>query len=150
MKASSAISSFSETCRPEHRQWMRFTNTSPPSASVPRTTNRKCTKRGKALTIQDLNNRRLLRIWGTGKATREFFYVEDAAEAITLAAEKYNKSDPVNVGAGFEIAIKDLVELLHSGEYPKGHASRCLHLRKQHPLKRLDAGYPKGHASSPA
>jgi GDP-L-fucose synthase len=51
-------------------------------------------------------------IWGTGKATREFFYVEDAAEAITFATEKYNKSDPVNIGAGFEIAIKDLVDLL--------------------------------------
>jgi GDP-L-fucose synthase len=53
-----------------------------------------------------------VQVWGTGKATREFFYVEDAAEAITLAAEKYNKSDPVNIGAGFEIAIKDLVDLL--------------------------------------
>ena len=51
-------------------------------------------------------------IWGTGKATREFFYVEDAAEAITLATGKYNKSEPVNIGAGFEIAIKDLVDLL--------------------------------------
>jgi GDP-L-fucose synthase len=51
-------------------------------------------------------------IWGTGKATREFFYVEDAAEAIALATEKYNKSGPVNIGAGFEIAIKDLVDLL--------------------------------------
>lgn len=47
-------------------------------------------------------------IWGTGKATREFFYVEDAAEAIALAFEKYNKSDPVNIGAGFEISIKEL------------------------------------------
>jgi GDP-L-fucose synthase len=51
-------------------------------------------------------------IWGTGRATREFFYVEDAAEAITLATEKYNRSDPVNIGAGLEIAIKDLVQLL--------------------------------------
>ncbi|MBA4390177.1 MAG: GDP-fucose synthetase [Syntrophus sp. (in: bacteria)] len=51
-------------------------------------------------------------IWGTGKATREFFYVEDAAEAIVMATEKYNKSEPVNIGAGFEISIKDLVELL--------------------------------------
>jgi GDP-L-fucose synthase len=51
-------------------------------------------------------------IWGTGKATREFFYVEDAAEAITLAVEKYDKSDPVNIGAGFEISIKDLVKLI--------------------------------------
>jgi GDP-L-fucose synthase len=51
-------------------------------------------------------------VWGTGKATREFFYVEDAAEAIILATEKYNKSDPVNIGAGFEISIKELVELI--------------------------------------
>lgn len=51
-------------------------------------------------------------VWGTGKASREFLYVEDAAEAITLAAEKYNKSDPVNLGAGFEITIKDLAELI--------------------------------------
>jgi GDP-L-fucose synthase len=54
----------------------------------------------------------VVEIWGTGKATREFFYVEDAAEAIVLATEKYNKSEPVNIGAGFEIAIKDLVGLI--------------------------------------
>jgi GDP-L-fucose synthase len=51
-------------------------------------------------------------VWGTGKASREFLYVEDAAEGILLAAEKYNKPDPVNLGAGFEITIKDLVELI--------------------------------------
>jgi GDP-L-fucose synthase len=51
-------------------------------------------------------------VWGTGKATREFFYVEDAVEAIILAMEKYNKSDPVNIGAGFEISIRDLVGLI--------------------------------------
>jgi len=51
-------------------------------------------------------------VWGTGKATREFLYVEDCAEAIVLATEKYNKPDPVNIGAGFEISIKDLVELI--------------------------------------
>jgi len=51
-------------------------------------------------------------VWGTGKASREFLYVEDAAEAIILATERYNKSDPVNIGAGFEITIKDLVELI--------------------------------------
>jgi GDP-L-fucose synthase len=51
-------------------------------------------------------------VWGTGAATREFFYVEDAAEAIVLATEKYNKSNPVNIGAGFEIAIRDLVTLI--------------------------------------
>jgi len=51
-------------------------------------------------------------VWGTGKATREFLYVEDCAEAIVLATEKYNKPDPVNIGAGFEISIKDLVKLI--------------------------------------
>ena len=51
-------------------------------------------------------------VWGTGKPSREFLYVEDAAEAIILATEKYNKPDPVNIGAGFEIKIKDLVELI--------------------------------------
>ncbi|MFZ2417047.1 MAG: GDP-L-fucose synthase [Smithellaceae bacterium] len=53
-----------------------------------------------------------LDVWGTGQATREFFYVEDAAEAICLAADSYNKSEPVNIGAGFEISIKDLTELI--------------------------------------
>jgi GDP-L-fucose synthase len=51
-------------------------------------------------------------VWGTGKATREFLYVEDAAEAIVLATEKYDQEDPVNIGAGFEISIKDLAELI--------------------------------------
>jgi len=55
---------------------------------------------------------RQLVVWGTGKATREFLYVEDCAEAIVLATEKYNKSEPVNIGAGFEISIKDLVDLI--------------------------------------
>ncbi|NMD05289.1 MAG: GDP-L-fucose synthase [Deltaproteobacteria bacterium] len=53
-----------------------------------------------------------IEVWGTGAATREFFYVDDAAEAIFLATEKYNKSDPVNIGAGFEISIKELAELI--------------------------------------
>lgn len=50
--------------------------------------------------------------WGTGNASREFLYVDDAAEGILLATERYNKSDPVNLGAGFEIRIRDLVELI--------------------------------------
>jgi GDP-L-fucose synthase len=51
-------------------------------------------------------------VWGTGKASREFLYVEDAAEGILLAAEKYNKPDPVNLGTGKEITIKELVNLI--------------------------------------
>src|SRR3989339_1421312 len=58
------------------------------------------------------NNDKEIVVWGTGKATREFLYVEDAAEAIVLATEKYNKTDPVNLGAGFEISIKELVTLI--------------------------------------
>ncbi len=50
--------------------------------------------------------------WGTGRATREFLYVRDAARGILMAAERYNKPEPVNLGAGFEISIEDLVELI--------------------------------------
>jgi GDP-L-fucose synthase len=54
----------------------------------------------------------ILDVWGTGTATREFFYVEDAAEAIYLATVSYDKSEPVNIGAGFEISIKELTEMI--------------------------------------
>jgi GDP-L-fucose synthase len=50
--------------------------------------------------------------WGTGNATREFLYVEDCADAIVLAAEQYDRPEPVNLGAGFEISIRDLAELI--------------------------------------
>ena len=50
-----------------------------------------------------------IEVWGDGSATREFLYVEDAAEAILLAAERYNSSEPVNLGSGEEISIKELV-----------------------------------------
>lgn len=49
-------------------------------------------------------------VWGDGSPTREFLYVDDAAEGILLAAEHYNDSEPVNLGSGMEISIKDLVE----------------------------------------
>lgn len=51
-------------------------------------------------------------VWGTGNASREFLYVEDAAKAIVLATEKYNEPEPVNIGSAMEITIKDLVELI--------------------------------------
>jgi GDP-L-fucose synthase len=80
-------------------------------------------------------------VWGTGKATREFLYVEDAAEGILLAAEKYNKPDPINLGAGFEISIKELVTLIsrltdYNGEIvwdsskPDGQPRRMLNVTK--------------------
>jgi GDP-L-fucose synthase len=76
-------------------------------------------------------------VWGTGTPTREFLYVEDAAEAIVLAAERYNGADPVNLGSGSEISIRDLVgkvaELVGyrgavewDSSMPDGQPRRCL------------------------
>jgi GDP-L-fucose synthase len=76
-------------------------------------------------------------VWGTGKPSREFLYVEDAAEGILLATEKYNKPDPVNLGSGMEITIRDLVNLIaeltgYDGKItwdtskPDGQPRRCL------------------------
>ena len=53
-----------------------------------------------------------IEVWGTGSPTREFLYVDDAARAIVIAAERYNKADPVNLGSSEEISIKDLIELV--------------------------------------
>ena len=50
--------------------------------------------------------------WGTGRATREFLYVDDCAQGVCLAAARYEKPDPVNIGAGFEISIKDLAGVI--------------------------------------
>ncbi|BCV25991.1 GDP-L-fucose synthase [Gelria sp. Kuro-4] len=58
------------------------------------------------------NGQQQVVVWGTGKPTREFLYVEDAAEGILLAAERYDKPEPVNLGSGGEIAIRDLVYLI--------------------------------------
>ncbi len=58
------------------------------------------------------NGQKEVVVWGTGKPTREFLYVDDASEGIILATEKYNKPEPVNLGASFEISTKDLAELI--------------------------------------
>jgi len=58
------------------------------------------------------NNSNEVIVWGSGKATREFLYVEDAAKGILLACEKYNSSDPVNLGSGSEITIEKLASLI--------------------------------------
>lgn len=76
-------------------------------------------------------------VWGTGRATREFLYVEDAAEGIVMATESYDGPEPINLGAGFEISIRELVELIvkitgFSGDIewdsfkPDGQPRRCL------------------------
>jgi GDP-L-fucose synthase len=79
--------------------------------------------------------------WGTGNATREFLYVEDAAEAIVLAAEKYGKPDLVNLGSGREISVRDLLEQIrllagYEGSIrwdvtkPDGQPRRCLDISR--------------------
>ena len=76
-------------------------------------------------------------VWGTGRATREFLYVDDAAEGIVRATELYDGPEPVNLGAGFEISIRDLAELIArltgftgrlvwNASQPDGQPRRCL------------------------
>lgn len=88
----------------------------------------------------ELNEKEIV-VWGTGKPTREFLYVEDAARGILAAAEKYNKSEPVNLGSGIEISIKDLVcliakltgfkgKIVWDKAKPDGQPRRCLDVSK--------------------
>jgi GDP-L-fucose synthase len=83
----------------------------------------------------------VLPVWGTGRPTREFIYVEDAARAIVLATEKLETSEPVNIGTGQEITIAELVQLItrkvgFTGEVvfqsdkPDGQPRRCLDVRR--------------------
>jgi GDP-L-fucose synthase len=83
------------------------------------------------------NGRKEVFVWGTGNASREFLYVEDAAEAILAATEKYDKAAPVNLGTGNEITIKQLAELIANltgfkgkliweTAMPDGQPRRCL------------------------
>ena len=57
-------------------------------------------------------HRKSIEIWGTGRPTRDFLYVKDAAEGIVRAAEVYDKPEPVNIGSGWEISIRELVEII--------------------------------------
>ena len=87
------------------------------------------------------DGKREIEVWGSGRATREFLYVDDCAEAILLAAERYNSGEPVNIGTGSEISIKDLVELIiklvgFQGNLkwdttkPDGQPRRCLDISR--------------------
>lgn len=58
------------------------------------------------------NNDQEIVVWGTGRASREFLYVDDAVEGILLASERYDSSEPVNIGSSFEITIKDLINII--------------------------------------
>ena len=77
-------------------------------------------------------------IWGTGSPTREFLYVQDAAEAVALAAEKYDKADPVNIGSAFEISIRDLAHLIARLTGFKGRITFDTSKPDGQPKRRLD------------
>jgi GDP-L-fucose synthase len=89
------------------------------------------------------DNRREVEVWGTGEVSREFLYVEDAAEAIVLATERYNKPEPVNIGAGFEIKIKDLVKLIADVTGFKGEIRWDRSKPDGQPRRRLDVSKAK-------
>jgi GDP-L-fucose synthase len=102
-----------------------------------------------------------IEVWGSGKATREFLYVDDCAEAVVLAAERYDGAEPVNVGAGFEISIKDLAEMIArlagfrgrlkwDATKPDGQPRRCLDTARAQALFGFKASTPfeKGLAAT--
>jgi len=87
------------------------------------------------------NNKNTITLWGDGSPTRDFLYVDDAAMGIILAAEKYDKSEPLNLGSDFEISIKDLaqkiIELMNADvtinwdtTKPNGQPRRCVSIEK--------------------
>jgi nucleoside-diphosphate-sugar epimerase len=76
-------------------------------------------------------------VWGTGKPTREFLFVDDAADAIVLATERYDGAEPVNIGSGSELTVRELVEtiaeltgfggrIVWDASRPDGQPRRCL------------------------
>ncbi len=92
-------------------------------------------------------------LWGDGSPTREFFYAGDAARGIVLAAERYNSSEPVNLGAGMEISIKDLAQLIakftgFSGEIiwdiskPNGQPRRAIDVSRAKEYFNFEAEMP--------
>ncbi len=82
-------------------------------------------------------------VWGTGKPTREFLYVEDAAEGILMATEKYNKPDPVNLGSSFEISIKNLAKLISKQVGYKGKIIFDITKPDGQPRRKLDVSKAK-------
>jgi len=94
-----------------------------------------------------------IEVWGTGAASREFLYVDDAAEAIVLAAERYDGPDPVNLGVGAEITVRELVELIArltgfrgalrwDASKPDGQPRRALDTSRARELFGFRAGTP--------
>jgi len=79
-------------------------------------------------------------VWGDGSATREFLYVEDAAEGILLATERYDKPEPVNLGASFEIPIRDLANLIAQATGFRGRICWDTTKPNGQPRRKLDTG----------
>jgi len=84
-----------------------------------------------------LKQEKELRVWGDGSPTREFLYSEDAARGIVMGTQSYNEADPVNLGTGYEISIRDLISLIcelmefdgkivYETDKPNGQPRRCL------------------------
>lgn len=91
----------------------------------------------KCLDARDTEAREIV-VWGDGSPTREFLYVEDAAEAIALATEKYDGVDAVNIGSGFEISIRDLVQLIAELTGFRGAVRWDVRQPNGQPRRRLD------------
>jgi len=91
----------------------------------------------KCVDARDSDAREIV-VWGDGSPTREFLYVEDAAEAIVLASEKYDGPDPVNIGSGFEISIRDLVQLIAELTGFRGAVRWDVRQPNGQPRRRLD------------
>lgn len=100
-----------------------------------------------------ISGQKYIEVWGDGTPTREFLYVEDAARGIILASQYYNKEHPINLGSGFEISIKNLVELIakllkFKGEIvydtnkPNGQPRRSLDISKAHQEFKFKAKVP--------
>ena len=89
------------------------------------------------------NGDAFIEVWGDGSPTREFLYVDDAAEGIVLASERYNSSDPVNIGSAFEISIKDLVETIARLTDFKGEIVWNTSQPNGQPRRKLDTSWAK-------
>ncbi|RJQ39758.1 MAG: GDP-L-fucose synthase [Anaerolineaceae bacterium] len=89
--------------------------------------------------------RQEIEVWGDGSPTREFLYVDDAAEGILLATEKYNDSEPVNLGSGFEISIKDLIHLIADLTGYTGSFNWDTSKPNGQPRRRLDTNRAKNY-----
>jgi len=96
----------------------------------------------KCVDAVDLGEERIT-VWGDGSATREFLYVEDAAEAILLATERYDAAEPVNIGSAFEISIRDLVTLIAEETGFRGRVEWDTSKPNGQPRRKLDTARAK-------